>query len=180
MSRIFPSLERGLRERVDYGISYNEYKGSISLRGENLDKYASDAYAIDGQLGTIVRVYREHQMSSNNEFLKKLWPSVRNSMQFIIDQDKDKDGLLEGRQAHTLDAAWYGPMGWISGMFLAALKASEQMAIEMGDQAFAKICQNIIPKGQKNLIGKLYNGEYFIHLPPDYNSLNTNEGCHID
>jgi hypothetical protein len=71
-------------------------------------------------------------------------------------------------------------MGWISGMYLAALKSCEQMALEMGDTEFAETCSNIIPIGQKHMVEKLFNGEYFIHLPRDYNSINTNDGCHID
>ena len=173
MAHIFPSIERGLRKDVDYGISYEE--GLIYYRGEN-----SKNFAVDGQLGTIIRVYREHKMSTDDSFLRNVWPKVKESMQYIIDQDADGDGLLEGRQPHTLDAAWYGPMGWISGMYLAALKACEQMAVEMDDPEFARICSEIITTGQKYMVEKLFNGEYFIHLPPDYKSINTNDGCHID
>ncbi len=179
MARIFPSFEKDLRQHVDYGIAYHE-KGSISYRAENIDSYTGHHFAMDGQLGTIIRIYREHQMSSDFEFLNRLWPKVRRSMQFIIDQDKDGDGLLEGQQPHTLDAAWYGPMGWISGMYLAALKSCEQMALELGDKEFATKCSTIIPLGRKNMVNKLFNGEYFIHLPPDYSAINTNKGCHID
>ncbi len=173
MARIFPSIERDLRSRVDYGISYD--KGLIHYRGEN-----GKAYAVDGQLGTIIRVFREHKMTTDNNFLAEIWPRVKQSMQYIIDQDENKDGLLEGKQPHTLDAAWFGPMGWISGMYLAALKACEQMAIELNDKEFALTCTSILNKGPKNFVEKLFNGEYFIHLAPDYNSINTNEGCHID
>lgn len=179
VARIFPSLERNLRENVDYGIAYQS-NGVISFRAENLDSYTGESFAIDGQLGTIIRVYREHQMSSDATFLTKVWPKVKKSMQYIIHQDKDDDGLLEGKQPHTLDAAWYGPIGWISGMYLAALKASEKMALEIGDLEFAATCEKIIPIGQKSLVSKLFNNEYFIHLPPDYNNINTNKGCHID
>lgn len=173
MARIFPSIERDLRSRVDYGISYN--KGLIYYRGENGKKFA-----IDGQQGTIIRVYREHKMAADDSFLAEIWPRVKQSVKFIISQDNGNDGLLEGKQPHTLDAAWYGPMGWISGMYLAALKASEEMAIEMNDKEFAQICSSILAKGRKNYVSKLFNGEYFIHLAPDYKSINTNEGCHID
>ncbi|MDW5290142.1 GH116 family glycosyl hydrolase [Formosa sp. PL04] len=179
LARIFPSIERDNRTRVDYGISLNN-EGAISMRGENFDVFSKSAYAVDGQLGTIIRVYREHQVCADDSFLINIWPSVKKSMQFIIKQDEDGDGLLEGRQPHTLDAAWYGPMGWISSMYLAALKACEMMALEMNDPAFANTCNEIIPKGQKNIVDKLFNGEYFIHLPPDYESINTNDGCHID
>ena len=30
------------------------------------------------------------------------------------------------------------------------------------------------------MIKKLFNDEYFIHIPPDYKNINTNKGCHID
>jgi hypothetical protein len=173
MAHIFPSIERDLRERVDYGISFD--KGLIYYRGEN-----GRNYAVDGQLGTIIRVYREHKKANDNTFLSKIWPKVKQSMQYVIDQDADGDGLLEGEQPHTLDAAWFGPMGWTSGMYLAALKASEQMAIEMNDREFAKTCSKILDKGPKNYVDKLFNGEYFEHLNPDFKSINTNKGCHID
>ena len=179
IAHIFPSLERNLRESVDYGIAYSS-TGSISFRGETFDKYTGGSFAIDGQLGTIIRVYREHQMSIDDAFLTRIWDKVKQSMQFIIDQDEDGDGLLEGKQPHTLDAAWFGPMGWISGMYLAALRASEQMALEMGDIEFASTCSKIMPQGKKNMIEKLFNDEYFIHIPPDYKNINTNKGCHID
>jgi non-lysosomal glucosylceramidase len=178
MARIFPSLERNLREKVDYSIGYSD-KGTISFRAENLDNFTGGAFAIDGQLGTIIRVYREHQMSIDDAFLTRIWDKVKQSMRYIIAQDNG-NGLIEGKQPHTLDSAWYGPMGWITGLYLAALKACEQMALEIGDDEFATSCNRIIPIGQKNMVDKLFNGNYFIHLPPDYNSINTNKGCHID
>ena len=64
-----------------------------------------------------------------------------------MQEDGDEDGLLEGRQYNTLDAAWYGPMGWLSGMYLAALAAGEAMAVEMGDTDFATQCRTIIDRG---------------------------------
>ena len=173
MARIFPSIEKGMRQTVDYDIAYQD--GSIGYRGENGMKNA-----IDGQLGTIIRVYREHQMSADKDFLLALWDKVKESMQYVIDQDLDLDGLLEGKQQNTLDAAWYGPMGWISSLYLAALASSEQMAMEVGDHSFAKTCQQILSKGKKNIVDKLFNGEYFIHLPPNYDRINTNKGSHID
>ena len=38
-------------------------------------------------------------------------------------QDRDGDGLLEGEQMNTLDTAWFGPMAWISSLYLAAVSA---------------------------------------------------------
>jgi len=101
---------------------------------------------------------------------------------YIMNEDKDKDGVLEGGQRNTLDAMWYGPMGWISSLYLGALVAGKEMALEIGDEPFANECDFLIQKGRKNIVEKLFNGEYFIHQPdPNYpDAINTNDGCHID
>jgi non-lysosomal glucosylceramidase len=136
--------------------------------------------AHDGLCGTILRAYREHQMSPDSMFLKRTWPRIRQSIEFIMGEDRDADGLLEGEQMNTLDAAWFGPMAWISSLYLAALEAGAAMADEQGDAAFAERCRKIVEAGRKNLVAKLYNGAYFIHLPPDDSHTNTNIGCHSD
>ena len=72
MGRIFPELERGLRERVDFGLSLDPKTGVIRFRGE-----FGATFAVDGQCGTILRAYREHQMSPDDAFLKRLWPGYQ-------------------------------------------------------------------------------------------------------
>jgi non-lysosomal glucosylceramidase len=175
-ARVFPELERSTREMVDYGIAYRE-DGALDYRAE-----AGRHVAHDGQCGTIIRTYREHQMSPDSAFLKRIWPRVKKSIEYMIAQDGDDNGILEGVQYNTLDAAWYGPMGWISSMYLAALAAGRQMALEMGDDEFAKRCAGILEAGRTNIVKDLYNGEYFIHKPDPKHprANNTNDGCHID
>lgn len=176
MARIFPQLERDMRERVDFGLAWHE-NGAMDYRAENGRQVAHDGFA-----GTILRVYREHQTHPDSSFLERLWPRVQKSITYLISQDTDRDGLLEGEQFNTLDAAWFGPMGWISSLYLAALEAGRAMAEEMGDDSFAQRCAAILVAGRTNLVSQLFNGEYFIHRPdpqhPD--ATNTNDGCHID
>ncbi len=176
MARIFPELERDLRERVDFGLSWHE-NGAMDYRGESGRNVAHDGFA-----GTILRVYREHQMSADRAFLERLWPRVKKSIEYLMREDPDEDGLLEGEQYNTLDAAWFGPMAWISSLYLAALQAGRTMALEMNDSAFAARCEKIIEAGRRNIVSTLYNGEYFIHKPDPKHpgAINTNDGCHID
>ena len=179
MGRIFPELERAFREKVDYqpGIGFHPESGLISDRGEmNVHE------ATDGQAGTILRVYREHQMSADDAFLTRLWPRVKQSIEFLIAKDPEEDGLIDGKQPHTLDAAWFGPMAWMSGLYLASLAAGEQMALEMRDERFAKRCRRILDVGSQRMVSELFDGEYFIHKPdPNHpNALRTGAGCHID
>jgi uncharacterized protein (DUF608 family) len=173
--RIFPEFERDMRERVDFGIAWHE-NGAMDYRAEN-----SRTIAHDGHLGVILRAYREHQTSKDSQYLKRIWPNLKKSIEFSISWDKNADGLLEGQQANTCDAAWFGPMGWISSMFVAALRAGAAMAIEMDEMEFAHRCSKLADRGSQELVKQLYNGEYFIHKPdPEHPVTNTNDGCHID
>ncbi len=174
MGRIFPEIERAFREKVDYGISFSP-DGMIAYRGES-----GKGAATDGQAGTILRTLREHQMSADNAFLKRVWPNTRQALEFLLRQDPKQQGLLEGGQANTLDAKWFGPMAWISSLYCAALRAGARMAEEMGDPAFARTCTEVADRGMKNMVARVYNGEYFIHLPPDHKRINSNRGSHID
>jgi uncharacterized protein (DUF608 family) len=174
VARLFPEIERDFRERVDFGIAWHD-NGAMDYRAENDRKVAHDGFC-----GTIIRTYREHQMSPNGAFLSRIWPRVKKSVEFILGQDADGDGLLEGEQMNTLDAAWYGPMSWISSLYLGALAAAASMADEMDEPAFAARCRKILDAGRKSLVARLFNGEYFIHIPPDFKHTNTNNGCHSD
>lgn len=176
VARIFPALERDLRQRTDFGLSWHE-NGATDYRGE-----CARHVAHDGQCGVILRAYREHQMSPDAAFLRRNWARIRKSIEYMIGCDGDENGLLEGEQYNTLDAAWYGAMAWISSLYIAALRAGEAMAAEMADAEFAARCRRIAERGSELLVAKLYNGEYFIHrLDPNHpESTNTNDGCHID
>ena len=177
MGRIFPELERDLRTRVDFGLAFNEKDGQIGFRAE----YDHRA-AMDGQAGSILRLYREHQMCSDPNFLPPLWPRAKQALEYMISFDRNVEGLLQGPQENTLDAAWYGKIAWISSLYLAALRAGEAMALEMDDEDFAKRCQGLFQQGTKNIDRDLFNGEYYIQTrDTDHpTALGTYDCCHID
>lgn len=187
LGRVFPGLARQLREQVDYGLSFHE-DGLIDYRGEFTHQGHHDGrgYAVDGHAGTIFRAYREHTTSGDNAFLKRNWPKIKKSIEYMIAHDAQKsgqpDGILEGAQYNTLDRMWYGKITWISGMYNAALLAGEAMADEMSDEAFARKCSRIASLGKKNMTDQLFNGEFFINVPDPENPgpPNSNIGCHID
>jgi uncharacterized protein (DUF608 family) len=176
VGRVFPELERITRENVDYGLAYQP-DGSIFYRAE-FGKHE----AIDGQCGTILRVYREHTMSPDDAFLRRIWPRVKGSIEFLIRQDADNNGVLEGKQMNTLDSAWYGPIAWISSLYLAALRSGAAMAREMGDDGFAKQCDSLVQRGGKWLGENLFDGEYFNQKrdPNHPEAIGAGIGCHID
>jgi hypothetical protein len=83
---------------------------------------------------------------------------------------------------NTLDSAWYGPISWISSLYLAALRAAGAMALEMGDAAFAKNCGDLADRGGKWLAENLFDGGYFYQKrdPAHPEAIGAGTGCHID
>ncbi|MBW7891500.1 MAG: hypothetical protein H3C48_10855, partial [Chitinophagaceae bacterium] len=177
MGRLFPSLEKDARQRTDLGVAMQE-NGGIIFRAE----YESRP-AIDGQAGTILRIYREHQMSSDDKFLRHNWSHIKKAVSFMLAQDKNGDGMTDTPMENTLDAVWEGEIAWIVGLCIAAAKAAQLMAEEMGDNTFAKTCKQYVENGSRNMAEKLFNGEYFIHRPDAVQGRKKLGGyntCHID
>ena len=177
VGRLFPALERDTRERVDLGIAFHE-DGHIGFRGE----YDTQP-AVDGQAGRILGIYREHQMSADDTFLKKNWPKTKHAINFLLKQDTNGDGMTDTQLENTLDAKWPGEIAWIVGLSIAAVKAGGKMAEEMGDVEFAKTCREYVVNGSGNMEKNLYNGEYFIHRPDRIKGrtvIGSYNTCHID
>ena len=177
MGRLFPDVERRHREEVDFGIALHQNGGigmRANLRGAN---HPAD----DGQCGRILGAYREHQMSEDDAFLKRTWPNIKKAIQFMINRDTNLDGILEGAQHNTLDAAWYGRISFLASLYLAMLRAGEAMATEVGDAGFAAECKAIADKGSKTIL-ELYNGEYFFHEldPQRLDNVAVGTGCYVD
>lgn len=176
MARLFPDLERVMREKTDFGLALKE-DGAIHFRGEN-----NNIPAIDSQAGTILRALREHQMSADSSFLKRIWPGVKKATGWLIAKDADGDGIIVSNQHNTLDTDWFGPVAWLSGLHISALIAAAAMADEMGDADFAAKCREIVAKGQKNIVEQLFDGEYFINKVDEkhLDAINSGTGCEID
>ena len=175
-ARLFPELEQDVIERVWYGFGFKP-DGSMAYRGE----IGGDS-AIDGHCGVILCVLRAHQMNPDDQMLKRLWPRVKKSIEYANACDRDGDGLLDTPMLTTLDEPWHGVIPWVSGLYVAALKAGEQMALEMGEAEFAADCRARAEKGRAAIDAKLFNGEWFIQIPDPENpkKLGAYETVHID
>ncbi len=175
-ARLFPDLERSARVHADYGISWQP-DGTIWYRGES-----GRHMAHDGQAGTILRTYREHSTSKDSKFLTVNWQKIKKSIERLIADDPNKDGMWEGEQYNTLDSSWYGKISWISSLYIAALRAGVEMANEMGDPDFAKELMKITESGAKLIVKETYNGEYFamVRDPAHPRAPGHGPGCHID
>jgi uncharacterized protein (DUF608 family) len=156
-ARLFPELERSAREMQDFGQGFDADSGLVGFRSNR-------AYAADGQCGTVLKAYREHQMSADNTFLKRNWPGIKKALEFSIAQDGNDDGLIENSQHNTYDINFEGPNTFVGSLYMAALRAGEEMAKEMGDGQFAERCRKIFESGSRLTVERLWDGEYFIQL----------------
>ncbi len=161
MARLFPSLERSVREMQDFNAEagFDPETGRIRFRGDWPDFWCGDA-----QTGYVLKAYREHQISADDAFLKKNWSAIRKALQYLIVQDDNDDGLIEGKQHNTYDIDFYGPNPMIGSLYLGALRAGEEMARELGETAFADKCRAIFESGKKLSVERLFNGEYLIQI----------------
>lgn len=177
IGRLFPELERDTRERVDLGIGFHADTGEIGNRAE-----ADPGWATDGECGTVLRIYREHQMSADDAFLRRNWPRIRQALGWLMSKDAKHNGTLTGPQPNTLDAVWYGEVAWLTGMYDAALHAGAAMADEVGDAAFAGRCRALATAGARSISTDLWTGEYFVQVVDAHHpeAPNSNLGCHID
>ncbi len=165
---LFPELERSLR---DTEFRYDtEESGLMRFRTHlPLGRSKSSFHpCLDGQMATVIKIYRDWKLTGNSQWLKDNWENVKLILEFAwspdntYEWDRDKDGVLEGRQHHTLDMELFGPSGWLQGLYSAALKAAAEMAEFLEDTEKAAEYQNLYVKSYSFTKNSLFNGNYFI------------------
>jgi uncharacterized protein (DUF608 family) len=164
---LFPALERSMRD-LDY--RYNmRFDGKMGFRLQlPLGRPFSDYHpAADGQFGGVVKAYRDWKISGDDLWLRSNWPAIKKSIAFAwcsTNEDKwdlDKDGVLEGRQHHTLDTELFGPNAYLTGFYLAALKAGAEIASYFGEDETAHEYAALFERGRTWVERHLFNGEYY-------------------
>jgi uncharacterized protein (DUF608 family) len=161
VSLLFPSLERSLRD-AEFNVSQNNeghqtFRTSIPIRAVSHDFYA----AADGQLGGIMKVYRDWRICGDRSWLQALYPKVKSSMDYCINTwDPRHTGVLEEPHHNTYDIEFWGPDGMCSSYYLGALTA----IIAMGEFLNEDVSpyKVLMGKGKRYMEDRLFNGEYFI------------------
>ena len=164
---LFPSLERTMRE-TDF-LSNLRADGSMAFRtllplGRAVWPFRP---AADGQMGSILKLYREWQISGDEHFLRRLWPAAKRALEYAwISWDADGDGVMEGEQHNTYDIEFYGPNPMMGTLYLGALKAAARMAEAVEDREAAERYTSLFESGRGKL-EELWNGEFYVQrIPP--------------
>jgi len=167
MAFVFGDLARTMRE-VEFLHSVAE-NGLMSFRiNLPLERKTEHLWlaAADGQNGCPMKLYRDWKNCGDDEWLRKLWPNAKKSIEFNWipgGWDGDIDGVMEGCQHNTMDVEYFGPNPQMQAWYLGALRAGEEMAKYLGDDEFAKKCRELFEKGKNWTDENLFNGEYYEH-----------------
>ena len=139
-------------------IEINQYQWQSSSRWKDLNPKF------------VLLIWRDYALTGKRDlnFLRSLYPDIKLAMNYLRQFDKDNDGLIEndGYPDQTYDN-WItrGASAYSGGLYLAALRASEEIARSVGDLQAASEYQALFQRAQASYLKKLWNGEYF-----DYDS----------
>lgn len=167
---LFPELERSIRN-AEFKYDIDKF-GGMDFRTKlplGREKDPINFPCVDGQMATVTKIYRDWKITGNDEWLRDNWDNIKKILEFAWNEgnsfewDKDKDGVLEGRQHHTLDVELFGPSSWLEGMYLSALKSASEMADYLGDYEKRDEYLKLFNNGYEWTKQNLYNGKYFIH-----------------
>jgi len=169
---LFGELAR-LKREIEFGMA-TDSGGLMSFRVRlPLDSIPNfKRAAADGQMGAIMKMYRDWQLSGDDQLLWELYPAVKRALRFCWIEggwDADMDGVMEGAQHNTMDVEYFGPNPQMGFWYLGALRAMEEMAGYRGDREFAALCSRLFAQGSRWMDENLFNGEYYIHRvqPPE-------------
>jgi uncharacterized protein (DUF608 family) len=163
LPHLFPALERTLREQ-EYCHSMDE-RGHVSFRASLPDGPAPHAYhaAADGQLGGLLKLFRDWQISGDMDWLRRLYPLARRSLEYCIATwDPERRGALVEPHHNTYDIEFWGPDGMCGSIYQAALSAMAAMAHALGEQSDAEQYKNLAVLAAQFMEDVLFNGEYFV------------------
>jgi uncharacterized protein (DUF608 family) len=169
VAHLFPALERSLRE-TEFGPSQDEhghqqFRSNLPIRPTVHDFHA----AADGQLGGILKAYREWRISGDTNWLRQWWPRIRQSLEYCIATwDPHRRGWIERPHHNTYDIEFFGPEPMCTSMYLGALQAAVEMGRALGEDT--EPYEELRNRGRLRMETDLWNGEYFfqkIEWDPD-------------
>ena len=162
LPHLYPQLERTFRE-TELERSMDR-RGHMTFRSSLPDGETDHQFhaASDGQLGGIMKVYREWQISGDENWLKRLYPLSKRSMDYCIRTwDPRGRGVLEEPHHNTYDIEFWGPDGMCTSFYLGALAAMAELSRDVGKPDNAGRYEELGKRGAAYLDRHLWNGSYY-------------------
>ncbi len=190
LAALFPDLERTMRETELFhqlhAEGYLPHRVTLPLylrRPWARTLGGPDTPALDGLLSMVLKTYREHLRSADPTWLERAWPKVKQALERVMTvHDTDGDGVLKGEQPNTYDISIYGPNTFIGTLYLAALRAGEEMAKRFGETEQAAAYRQRFEQGRSGYDTLLWNGDNYIQVYDAEKNPEQNwgQGCHSD
>ena len=161
---LFPDLQRSVREQ-HFRLNMDE-NGRMCFRQPLPPETKANVQgfhpAADGQLGGVMKVYREWLISGDDEWLSRVWPDCRKSLEYAwTSWDADKNGVMEGVQHNTYDNEFWGPNTMLGTFYLGALKAGAAMARHLGETERAQEYERVFESGRAWVEENLFTGWWY-------------------
>jgi non-lysosomal glucosylceramidase len=170
VARLFPGLERSMRE-TDWEVlqapdGHLPHRVLLPAGGPQLHGAAMiggpDRPALDGMLGTVLKTYREVRQGAGAAWLDRYLPNARRLMGYVTRTwDTGGTGVLRGDQPVTHDISLTGPNMFVGGLWLAALRAMQEMTARSGAAGEADGFARRFREASRNYDELLWNGEYY-------------------
>jgi non-lysosomal glucosylceramidase len=168
VSRIFPALERSMRE-TDWEVlqapeGYLPHRVLFPLADQRFGRIIGgpDRPALDGMLGTVLKTYREARQGASRAWLGKYLPNMRKLMDYVSRTwDPEQSGLLRGDQPVTHDISLQGVNMYVGGIWLAALRAMQSILGALGHDCEAAEYGRRFTASSAAYDGLLWNGEFY-------------------
>jgi hypothetical protein len=162
MPHLFSALERTLREQEL--IRSMDEQGHVGFRSALPDGPASHGYhaAADGQLGGLMKLYREYHISGDRSWLERFYPLAKRSLEYCLDAwDPDRRGGLFEPHHNTYDIEFWGPDGMCGSIYVGALSAMALLAQSLGHSGDAAQYGALAQRASEFMGRELFNGEYY-------------------
>ncbi len=186
LSRLFPSLEQNMRD-TEYDVmqapeGYIPHRVRAPLYVKQLWDVViggPEEPALDGMLGSVLKTYREVRQGGGLDWLGRRWPQVVRLLDHIHGKWL-RDGVLRGIQPSTHDIDLCGVNSFMGTLWLAALRAAEEMALLLGEDA--KQYRSLFDTGSTAYDELLFTGEYYRQIldPDETRDFQWGDGCLAD
>lgn len=175
MARLFPGLERSMRETE---ISVMQAPSGALPHRVIVPTYlpqlwdvaigGPDEPALDGMLGSVLKHYREVRQGAGLDWLAGQWQGLVRLVDHVRRTwDPQGTGVLRGVQPSTHDIDLRGVNPFMGTLWLAALRAGEEMARLLGDER-ADEWHALFERGSAAYDEAMFDGEHFVQvLEPD-------------
>lgn len=170
LAALYPSLERSMRETEldvlqapDGSVPHRVIAPTSLPQLWNRPIGGPTTPALDGMLGVILKTYRELRSGAVDEhWLDQRWERIARLMSHIRRTwDPEGTGVLRGIQPSTHDIDLAGANTFIGTLWLAALRALEEMSRLRGLDDEADELRDLVERGSVAYDDLLFTGEYY-------------------